>query len=146
MGDFRELLKQNTDEIKRPPAMPSGSWYGLVTNQEFGESKEKKTPFTRYTVKVTAAGKDIDQSEDLSDFIGREMQKDFYITKDSLWRLSEFITSCKINATGRPLDETIPEVIGKEVLFQIVHERQAGSKPTDPPFSRIGDIAGRPEE
>jgi hypothetical protein len=146
MSDFRDLLKQNTDEIKRPPPTPAGTWFGLVTNQEFGESRDKKTPYCRYTVRLTNAGADISADEDLSQFIGKEYTTDYYLTEGSLYRLSEMIKSCKIMAAGRPLDETIPEVVGKEVMVTIAHERPKNLKPTDPPYSRLVDMVGKSED
>lgn len=145
MSDFRELLKQNTDEVKRPPPTPAGTWEGIITNYEYGESKDKHTPYVRYTVRLSAAGSDISADEDIANSIGREYSRDFYVTPDALWRLSEFIGTCKIKTEGRPLDETIPEVVGKEVIATIGHERPKNLKPTDPPYSRITDIAGKPD-
>lgn len=145
-GDFRDLLKQNTDEVKRPPPTPAGTWFGVVTNYEFGESRDKKTPYVRYTVRLTAAGQDISADEDIEGSIGREFPKDYYITGDALWRLSETIASCKIKTDGRPLDETIPEVVGKEVMITIAHERPKSLKPTDPPYSRLNDMVGKSDD
>lgn len=146
MSDFRELLKQNTDEIKRPNPTPAGTWYGLVHNYEYGESKEKKTPYVRYGVRLTAPGADISEEDKNSgEFVGREYDKDYFLTPDALWRLSEMIGTMSVKTTGRPLDETIPEIVGKEVMVTIGHERPKNLKPTDPPYARISDMVGKPD-
>lgn len=61
--DFKTLLSKPLDEIKRPPALPAGTYHGIVQKYEFGESDKNKTPFVRFTFTIAMAGEDIDPSE-----------------------------------------------------------------------------------
>ena len=53
MVDFSALLSKPADEIKRPPALPAGTYKGIIKTHKFDESSEKKTPYVRFDVKFT---------------------------------------------------------------------------------------------
>lgn len=151
MSDFRELLKQDTDSIKRPPPIPVGSYEGIVKGYKFDKSREKETDYVEYRVGLTSARNDVDQSELVDsdgkpiEINGKERSMTYYITPDALWRLTEMIKSCKIETKGIPLEETIPAVVGKSVLVTVTHSRPKGAKLTDPPYANISEMAGLPD-
>lgn len=145
MPDFSKLLQKPVESAERPKPKASGTYLGVVSKFEFGESREKKTPYVRFHVNNVAPGPEVDMEENAKN--GVDLNKwapwrDFYLTEDSLYRLREFIESCKINTAGRSFNETIPEVVGKPVQFEAVNT--ASNKPGKEAdvFTNVGDISG----
>lgn len=141
--DFSSLLSKPADDIKRPPALPAGSYFGIIDKHELGESREKKTPFVSYTVKLTGEfGEDV-SADDVSDIEinKRVMRKDFYLTEDALWRLKEFLESCGIPSAGRSLGEMIPEAVQCRVLCEISSQIDR-KDPEAPPRNQIEKLVG----
>lgn len=143
--DFTQLLKTNLDTVKRPPTLPAGTFHGRITKYEFGESKEKKTPYVRFHVQLLSPGADI-ASEDMQDADGtpidiskRQLRQDFFLTQDSMYRIKEFMESCGISTSGRSLDITIPELLNAPVLVGVV---QSNSRDGSEIYNNIGSLKG----
>lgn len=136
MPDFSQLLKKPAGEAKRPPALPAGTYPGIVSGQEQGDSNRNKTPYVRFQVRLTGPADDVSQDElaDI-DLAKRQMRRDYYLTDDALWRLDEFIKSCGIPTEGRTYEEVLPEVIGQTVLVSV--EQYLGTN------NEIGNQIGR---
>lgn len=141
--DFSTLLSKPADEVKRPPALPAGSYFGVIEKHAFDESREKKTPYVSYTVKLTGEyGDDVDaEGVEGIDIAKRTMRKDFYLTEDALWRLKEFIESCGVPSVGRSLGEIIPEVVNCRVLCEVSSQLDRRN-PEDPPRNAIEKMVG----
>jgi hypothetical protein len=118
--DFRKLLKKPLDEVKRPPALPAGTYHGVVAKYEFGESRDKKTPFIRFFFTITSADDSIDPGELAGIELAKKQQRrDFYLTDDALYRLKEFIASCGIETAGHTTDELLADTLQAPVLMEI---------------------------
>lgn len=141
--DFRKLLDKPMDEIKRPPSLPAGTYFGTVTKYEFGESNNKKTPYLRLLLNVTSAGEDVDQ-EALKeiDLSKKQLRKDFYITPDAEYRIKEFLESCQIPTTGRALGEAIPDCMNAPVVIEVTL-RPNQNDPEAPPNNDVGNLKGQ---
>lgn len=142
MPNFQELLSRPLDEIKRPPALPPGTYFGSIKSYEPGASSQKKTPFVKFHLAVSHAGDDV-TAEDLAGIeLGKkQLSKDFYLTADAEWRLKEFLVSLGIETTGRTFQSTLPETIGKAVMMD-VRQRMNAQKPEDPAFNDVADVKG----
>jgi len=118
--NFENLLSMRADDVKPPPTLPAGTYHGVIASQKFGKSKEKQTDFVGYEIQFLRAGDDVEQSE-LGDInlSSKRHTANFYITPNSLFRLTEFFKSCGINTAGRSVAELIPEAVGKEVLIPV---------------------------
>lgn len=141
--DFSSLLNKPTDDIKRPPSLPAGSYFGIIEKHAFDESREKKTPYVSYTVKLTGEyGEDVDlEAVQGIEISKRTMRKDFYLTEDALWRLKEFLESCNIPMAGRSLGETIPEAVNCRVLCEVSSQLDRRD-PEAPPRNQIEKMVG----
>lgn len=130
MVDFKALLSKPAADVKRPPALPPGTYPGIIANYKFDESREKKTPFVRFGLKITGPGEDVDadalQGIDLGK---REQRRDFFLTEDAQWRLTEFMTSCGIDLSGKSIGEAIPELVNCPVLIGII--QRPGQNPEE---------------
>lgn len=117
-NELLELLSTPAGEVKPPPTLPAGPYYGLVSDFEFGQSNTKQTPLVRFSIDITgpAPGNDADLSE--IDF-PRTMRWDFYLTKSTLSRLTQF----QVDVLGLPANNTVMENIplcrGRRAVFNV---------------------------
>lgn len=140
MVDFSKLLSKPIDDVSKPKPLPRGTYTGQVSGFEYAESKEKKTPFVRYTLKVHAPGEDVD-TDDLEGITvaGKTLRKDFYLTDDSQWRVKEFLESCGIATSGRSLGETIPDAVNVQVMIEVT--QRPGQDPSEI-YNDVGTLVG----
>lgn len=133
--NFQSLLSKPIDEVKKPVAKPPGTYFGVVKEFKFEESKKQKTPYVRFNVHNITPGEDVDQALlegiDLSKWTPN---RDFYLTDDALYRLKDMLESCKINTAGRNFGETIPEMKGMPVMLTVTQ------RPSDDGTTMYNDI------
>jgi hypothetical protein len=129
--DFRELLHNTTSEnVERPRSLPKGHYVGAIINHSIDFSKNKKTPYVRFFLKVDGPGPDVSASDvDGIDFSRRELHVDQYITPKSMWRLTDCVDAV-IGRDGRPIDERLPEMDGQRVLIEVVPQVDQEGKDT----------------
>ena len=138
--DFKSLLSKPSDDITKPKPLPAGTYNGMVSKYEFGESKEKKTPYVRFFLTVHSAGEDIDPADiEGIDLTKKQLRRDFYLTDDALYRLKEFAVSIGVEATGRSLGEMIPDCVNAQVLIAVT---QRNSQDGSEIYNDVGDVKG----
>lgn len=147
MVDFTKLLNATvTEEAKRPPSLPQGTYTGVIQKWEPGESTQKKTPFVRFMVALNGHGDDVsEEAMEGIDLSKKSMRRDYFLTTDALYRLHEILGMLNIEFIGRPLSESLNEVIGKQVLAFIT-AKQNQDDPTQPPFNEIATLKALPED
>lgn len=119
---FRELLTQSTDAVERPRALADGHYIGRIANHEFGTSRQKQTPFVRFILVPEEATEDVDASaNDGIELSRRELRKDYFITPNALYRLSDMLDATLGKESGRSFDERIPETRDARVMFGVTH-------------------------
>lgn len=126
--DFQSLLAKPAEA--RPPALPSGTFNGMVTAYKYDVTKgEKQTPYVEYSVQLTSPGADI-APEDLEgvNLSKRLLRKSYYLTPDAQWRIEEFCAQMGIEVAGRPMGAYIPEAVGQAVLVAVTQRMD----PKDP--------------
>jgi hypothetical protein len=120
VSTFKELLRQQTDEVERPKALAAGHYSGIIRNHEFGVSSKKQTPFVRFILVPEEETSDVEEGANAgSDLSKKELRKDFYITPTALYRLTDFLDAALGKQTGRSFDERIPETRGTRVVFHV---------------------------
>ena len=118
--NFRELLSKPTNEVDRPRALAAGHYIGELTTHEFGVSRQKQTPFVRFNVKLIEEASDVENGANKGiDLSRRELRRDFFITPQALYRLSDFLDAVLGKQVGRPFDQRIPETRGVRVMVQV---------------------------
>lgn len=153
MADFSQFLRRPSGEAKRPPPLfPADDYQGIIKNHEIGDDNQKKTPYVRFHVGLTAwgasvpaswhyagsKGEQIETSQSEIDLSKRQMRRDFYLTDDALWRLDEFLSSCGIQL-GRPYEELLPETTGASVTVQV---QQYLNERSNEVGNQIGKLTG----
>lgn len=121
MVDFSTLLKTPTDNIKAPKPLPAGTYRGMLTKFEFGESKQKKTPFVQFEAKVSSAEADVEPSDlEGVDLSSKTLRVTYYLTADSQFRVVDLAKSCGHQTSGRSLGEVIQDLsMNTPVLMEV---------------------------
>lgn len=138
--DFKALLSKNVDDVKRPVPLPAGTYQGFIGTHKFDESKNKKTPFVRFMIKLTAPGNDVDPNElDGIELGKREYGKDYYLTPDADYRVKDLAASCGISVTGRSLGEVIEDIANVPVIVEMKHRNSEDGTEI---YNEIGNVKG----
>lgn len=142
-ADFKKLLSKNLDEVERPKPLPPGTYYGRVTKYALDVSKEKKTPYVRFSLAVTSAGDGV-EADALNgvDLSKKQLRKDFYLTHDADWRLKEFIKSCGVQVAGRSFESTIPDTMNSPVIIEVT--QRPATDGSGEFFNDVGALKGQP--
>lgn len=125
MANFADLLNKPADSVERPKPLPQGSYNCVVKGlPEQGESKEKKTPFVNFTLLITSPRDDVDEEAiaTMGGVVGKTIPAIFYITENSLFRLTDFLEHCGIELAGKSISSAIDESPNSEVVAFIRHE------------------------
>lgn len=135
---FRELLSQKTDTVERPRALAPGHYVGEIKTHEFGQSRQKQTPYVRFILTPSEETTDVATgANDGIDLSKRELRKDFFITPTALYRLSDMLDAVLGKTQGRSFDERIPETRGVRVMFAVTSRENEDGTET---YNDIGAI------
>jgi len=122
--NFGKLLDMAPSEIERPKPLPEGQYLCVIAGlPRFDKSSKKQTEFVEFTLKVVAAGEDVDAEElaEIGGIADKTIRATYYLTENSLWRLKEFLEHCGIAEVGT-LGTMIDETQNCQVIAYIKHE------------------------
>lgn len=151
---FSDLLDVDAGSVRPPPLKPAGTYNATVQDYKFDKSKEKQTPFVRFTVANMSPGPDINPNDLLHDAKGdgnmvpMDLSKwhptrDFFLTPDALFRLTEFLKSCGVKLEGRSIKACLPDAKGLPVLVAVTQETITNSQTGETNVvNRISDLKG----
>ncbi len=149
--DFNALLKKPLDDVKRPPAPPAGTYYGIIKAFKFQESRwenrETGEPDAqvRYTISNIEPGDDVaTELLDGVDLSKRQFNAELPLSGGNEWVTKTFLDASGVQtAGGRGFGETVPEAIGKAVMFDLTHQLNKDD-PTNP-FVNVRNLRARPQ-
>lgn len=124
--NFGALLDRPSTEIERPKPLPAGTYSTMVQGlPRFDKSTKKQTEYVEFTLKILAAGEDVD-ADDLASMGGigdKTMKSTYYITENSLWRLKDFLAHCGLDVESKKtsLRQLIDDTPGKQVGIYVKH-------------------------
>lgn len=120
--------------------MPSASYPGIIKTFEMGDNNKNKTPYVRFHLGYTGWPDEVDSEARAGiELQKRQQRKDFYVSEDALWRLDEFVRTCGVEPHGRAYGEIFPELIGKEVLIEVLQDL---NQSTNEMFNKIEKVVG----
>lgn len=124
--DFKSLLQKPADTVKKPMPLPAGTYRGIVLSREFGTSRNKGTPYVRFTVQPQFAENDVSQ-EDLEgvEIAKRQLRVDFYLTPDAEFRIVELASALGYPPAGRSLGELIEDIASNTPVLIDVTQRSS---------------------
>ena len=148
-SSFSDILKTKRSEVERPSPMPVGDYVCVITGQpEQDKSKQKGTPFVRFTYKVLEAMESVDEDQLdqwLTNAKGEKKKltevtiKDtYYLTESALWRLEDMLKACKLEDEDMSIEQAIPEAIGCQLIVTMVHESNQGGTNV---FAKVSGVA-----
>jgi hypothetical protein len=122
--NFEDILDTQADTVEKPKPMPQGSYVGLIVSHELGKSAKKQTPYVRYMVRPVEPMDDVDTEllEEVTNWQQKTLRLDFYLTPDSLFRLTNFFEQLGIDTAGRSVRELIPECINEQIVIAVGHD------------------------
>lgn len=149
--DFKSLLSRPLDEVKRPPPMPAGLYYGIISGFKFQESpwenKETGEPDAQVQYIINRLEADATIAPELLaeiDLSKRQMRADLPLSGGNEYITKSFLEACGIAVAGRGFGEACPEAVGQSVMFDVTH-RLNKQDPTQPPFADVRNLRKRPD-
>lgn len=157
--DYRDLLNQPLGDFPdRPSLPPQRNFYGKLVGVSSGVTTQKGTPFLRFDVRLTDAGKDVRADElaaitaagfSLADY---DVWSEFYLTKNAMPMLRGFLNSLGFNAneqtfvellgldrqTGEPTQNSQDIVRGLDVIARTGEKGDNGRV-----YGRLANLAGK---
>src|ERR1700761_2137776 len=135
-ASFESILDTPAAEVERPKPLPIGTYTAIVKGlYEEVISNQKKTPGVQFTFALTSAGEDVDAEEleamgGITDKFLKNNSTTFWLTPDSLWRLTEFLEqACGIDMDGKTVRQALADTPNTEVRLVIIHEaNQSGDQ------------------
>lgn len=130
MIDFSKLGKTTLGEVKPPPIPPAGTMFGNITNWKWAESrwKSKETgqpeAQVHFTIKPTEFGDDIGDEER----VGVKLSEKIFVAEQGVesdaqvYYMQEFLRALGIDVSGKTLEQALPDTIGAQVMFEVVHK------------------------
>lgn len=136
--NFRELLSQPSDAVERPVKLPTGHYRAAIGQHTFDRSSKKQTAFVRFELRIAAPTADVDQvalqtvleagRKQLTDVA---INKDYYITPKSLYRLTDMLDAVLGKQQGRSFDDRIPTTRGADVIIGVTPRRNEDGTESD---------------
>lgn len=121
---FESILDTPATEVERPKPLPAGTYEAIVQGLfETGESSKKKTPFVRFTYKITAAAEDVDAAEleEMGGIADKTIKDTYYTTPDAIFRLTDTLEAMGIDPTGKTIRHMLDESPNASVRVVIGH-------------------------
>lgn len=144
--NLASLLNTRASDVKRPVALPDGTFYGIIKSHEFVQSSQKKTPGIQYNIGLTLAHEDVD----LSDFqeaggvlTEKTMRTTFWLSEGALFMFTDFLASLGIEPGDRTLGELAPLPVGQPVILDVVAKP---NKAGDGFYNEISKVKGASAE
>ena len=124
--NFGSILDKPASEAERPPAMPAGTYLGVVQGlPRKDKSSKKQTDFIEYNIKLLKPYEnedgetdvDADELKAMGGIKDKEMKLTFYITEKSEYRHKEFLEDdLGLDIEGKSHWEAAQEAAGQQLL------------------------------
>jgi hypothetical protein len=128
--DFKSLLSKPLDAMERPVGAPAGTYFGVIKSVPFGKSRfDKNITTIDVNITITGATEDVPPEElegiDLSKV---RAQTQFQIVADKMYIFNDFLESLGFDTAGKPADEFLHELPGKDVLVILTNTLSENGK------------------
>lgn len=123
-ANFAEILSTNFDTVERPKPLPVGTYLCIIAGPpEHKNVGEKQTDAFDFTLNVIQPQSDVDQAAlaEMGGHAGKTLRHTQWVTKESLWRLKEFLQQLGIETEGKTVPEAIAETPGKQLYVTVKH-------------------------
>jgi hypothetical protein len=121
--DFSALLNKPTAEIKKPPVLPEGTYYGTLGKYELREIGEKRTPTAEFEITLQSAADDIDLTDEESgepiDLSAKKLRGNLWLSENAQWQVVDLAAKLGIDTDGQSLGTILPQFVGQSVMVQV---------------------------
>ena len=125
--NFRALLGKKPSEVEKPKPLAVGHYIGRILSTEFGQSRNKGTAYMRVKLRAEEETSDIEPGANgNSDISTKEIYRDYWITPNALYQLSEMLDAV-LGAADVPFDQRIPDLRDARVMFEVKHRADENS-------------------
>lgn len=119
---FSQLLHITSEDVERPRLIADGHYIGTIVRHEFGNSRNKQTPYVRFFLTPSEETSDVPEGANAGiDLAKQEAFRDFYLTPKSLFMLTDMLDAVLGKQMGRFADERLPETRDARVMFEVKH-------------------------
>lgn len=126
--DFKKLLSLPANTIEKPKPVPQGLYRAMLDGFQATKVGQKQTSAVNQGFRLLAIHADV-EPEDIEAYggeaklLGRKMSNNFFLTEDSMWRLTEFLKEKVGQDTddGRSIGEHLQEAQNREVIIEVKH-------------------------
>ncbi len=124
--NFKGILDKPIDQIEAPKALPEGSYGAVIAAYDFGESREKKTPFVEFKFAISEALDDVaeDALKEAGGIDKKSIKNKMFVTEDSAFRLKDFLAD-HAQIPGKDLTEMLENCVNATVGITVVHNADA---------------------
>ena len=141
-GLFEDILGQDISNAQKPKALPVGTYRCQIAKWDLAiaDTKNGKVPKLVVQLKVLEAGDDVDadllaESLPESGLQFKSLKGDFFLDADSIWRVNDFLKAAKVETSGRPLKDALPEMVGLEIMAYTMHN--PGKQGSDVTYNNV---------
>lgn len=150
MANISDILNRPAEDVEAPKPLPVGSYNAIVVGlPEQGESSKKKTPYLRFSYKITSPREDVDEEAiteyetgkdgEKTPIAGKILTSDYYLTNDALFMLTDMLEALGIDFTdGKSVSAAIDESPNCECVVFVKHEPLNDGRRF---FARVGRVA-----
>jgi hypothetical protein len=120
--NFNELLQKPAADVKKPPLLNDGIYFGVLKQYQLQESRQKKTPFASFPITLTHAADGVDLMGDDGqpiDPAGVQKSVDMYLSENAQYRIIELAQNLGIETEGLTLGQVLPQLVGQTVAIEI---------------------------
>lgn len=124
MSTLSEILSRPAKDFKAPPVLPMGQYMGVIRGQPKVIESSKKTPGYEFTIVLTQALGDVDQTAlaDAGGAANKELNFRVYISDASGFFLKQFCEHAGIEPGEKSLGEMVAETPGKTIGVHITNQ------------------------
>jgi len=144
--DFKSLLSKPLDSFERPHGVPAGTYFGVIKSAPYGKSRfDKNVDTIDIVLAITGATEDV-PPEELGDFDlsklkinGKDPMTQFQMTPEKVYIFNDFLESLGFETAGKPIDEFLHELPGRDVLVVLTSTASDNGKDT---YNNVKKVIG----
>lgn len=142
MATFGSILDRPASSIEKPKPLPQGTYICIVKGLPKEGKAKTGTEFYEFNLEITQPLEDVSAEaiEACGGVIGKKIPRaTFYITEDSLWRLTKFLgDDLELDLTDKSVRQLVSETMGKQVVASVRHKPSDDGKNV---FAELADTA-----
>jgi hypothetical protein len=121
---FTDILSTPMNAVEKPKPRPVGTYIGMVTAPpQITKIGKNETDAAIFKVKLLRPGPDVDTDalQEAGGIGDRELRVTQFLTKDSLYRVKDFLSALGVDVEAMTLGEALGSSANRQAMFKIKH-------------------------